>query len=73
MSFRIGPSRCSECGDDYGHTKDCSRNSDRPENWPVSKQLEALSKSPASVSEKDRLTRLIKILTALAHQVEDRY
>jgi len=68
MTFRIGPSHCGECGNDYGHDSGCSKSSDRPENWPVSKKVFELSKSPAPT--KDRLEILMRCVIELAEQVE---
>lgn len=68
MSIRIGPSRCSECHDDYGHTRECSKNPSRRENWPVSKKLQALARSRKP--EAERLNELLRLTTELAEQVE---
>jgi hypothetical protein len=68
MSFRIGPSPCGECGNDYGHYRNCSKSSERPENYSVSKRLLALSTS--EVSMKDRVDQLTRLVIELAEQVE---
>lgn len=68
MSMRIGPRRCSECGDDYYHKRSCSQHPDRPENRPISEKL--LELSAADLSPKDRIDRLFVLVIALAKQVE---
>lgn len=68
MSFRIGPSPCSECRDDYGHTRECSKNPSRRENWLVSKKLRALARSRKPATE--RFNELLRLTTELAEQVE---
>jgi hypothetical protein len=68
MTFRIGPSLCGECHEEYGHLRSCSKSPYRSENRSVSERLIDLSASDVSV--KDRMDRLIRLMIELAERVE---